>query len=76
MIAIGAIEPFLRFGCPEPLERGFDGSGDLFDGLVAVDLFEAALPAIVFDDGRGLGLKVFMRSVKTASVSSGRCTRV
>src|SRR6202045_1560976 len=41
---------WLVFCRPEPLEGGFDCGGDVFDGVVAVYLFEAALLAVVLDD--------------------------
>jgi hypothetical protein len=44
----------LGLGCAEAEEGFADGGGDLFDGLPTVDLLEAALGAVVVDDGGGL----------------------
>src|SRR5207248_8952838 len=52
-----AIVLILAVGRTEPLEGGFDRCGDLLDGLVAIDFFEASLLSVVLDDRRGLGFK-------------------
>src|SRR5437762_11013286 len=52
-----AIVMILAVGRTEPLEGGFDRCGDLLDGLVAIDFFEASLLSVVLDDRRGLGFK-------------------
>ncbi len=59
MIAIDTVVRFQSGFCCQAKthERGFDCSRYLVDGMIAVDLLEAALVAVVFDDGRGLGLE-------------------